>query len=80
MQSMKIGPPAQSLMNLPPNLGQSNNVHFDLPLPLRRYVKIVNMRRQHDASFKAGVALEVIKGEKTIAQISSEFGVHLITL
>ena len=35
-----------------------------------------NMRRNHDSAFKAKVALEAVKGEKTIAQISSEFGVH----
>jgi transposase-like protein len=34
------------------------------------------MRRHHDAAFKARVALETIKGEKTIAQIASEYGVH----
>jgi putative transposase len=37
---------------------------------------MVNMRRHHDAAFKAKVALEAIKGEKTMAQIASEFGVH----
>ena len=35
-----------------------------------------SMRRGHDAAFKAKVALEAVKGEKTIAQLSSEFGVH----
>ena len=35
-----------------------------------------SMRRHHDAAFKARVALETIKGEKTIAQIASEYGVH----
>ena len=35
-----------------------------------------NMRKVHDSAFKARVALEVIKGEKTLAQLSSEFGVH----
>jgi len=34
------------------------------------------MRRKHDASFKAKVALDTVKGEKTLAQLSSEFGVH----
>jgi putative transposase len=34
------------------------------------------MRRAHDGAFKAKVALESIKGEKTLAQLSSEFGVH----
>jgi transposase-like protein len=33
-------------------------------------------RKRYDASFKAKVALEAIKGERTIAEISSESGVH----
>lgn len=35
------------------------------------------MRKNHDGAFKAKVALEAIKGEKTLAQIASEFGVHV---
>ena len=35
-----------------------------------------NLRRQHSAVFKAKVALEAVKGEKSIAQLSSKFGVH----
>jgi len=34
------------------------------------------LRKRHDATFKAKVALEAAKGERTIAQLSSEFGVH----
>lgn len=34
------------------------------------------MRRQHDAAVKAKVALEAIKGEKTIAQIAGEYSIH----
>lgn len=34
------------------------------------------MRKSHDAAFKAKVALEAVKGEKTITQIASEYGVH----
>ena len=37
---------------------------------------MVNMRRQDDASIKAKVALEAVKGEKTLAQISSKYKVH----
>ncbi|MDD4239599.1 MAG: hypothetical protein PHT62_13770 [Desulfotomaculaceae bacterium] len=35
-----------------------------------------SMRRNHDGAFKARVALEAVKGEKTMAQLSSEYGVH----
>jgi hypothetical protein len=31
------------------------------------------MRRHHDAAIKAKVALEAIKGEKTIGQIAGEY-------
>ena len=34
------------------------------------------MRRVHPPSFKVNVALELIKGTETIAQICSRFGVH----
>jgi len=34
------------------------------------------MKRTHDAAFKAKVALEALKGEKTMAQLSSRYGVH----
>jgi len=37
---------------------------------------MVNMRRKHSEAFKAKVALEALKGQKTITQISSEFGIH----
>jgi transposase-like protein len=33
-------------------------------------------RRRHDPSFKARVALEALKGIKTIQQIGKEFDVH----
>jgi hypothetical protein len=33
-------------------------------------------RKQHSADFKAKVALEAIKGLKTINELSSEHGVH----
>ncbi len=32
------------------------------------------MRRQHDSAFKASVALEAIRGEKTIVQLSGDLG------
>jgi len=33
-------------------------------------------RKNYSPQFKAKVALEAIKGEKTISQIASEFGIH----
>ena len=37
---------------------------------------MVNFRKRHDGLFKAKVTLEALKGEKNIAQLSSEYGVH----
>jgi len=37
---------------------------------------MVNMRKRYDAAFRAKVALEAVKGEKTLAELSSTFGVH----
>ena len=34
------------------------------------------MKKSFDKEFKAKVAIEAIKGEKTIAQLASEFDVH----
>ncbi len=33
-------------------------------------------RRNHSAAFKAKVALAAIKGDKTIAELASEYEVH----
>ncbi len=33
-------------------------------------------RRRHDATFKARVALEALKGTKTVQQIAKEFDLH----
>ena len=37
---------------------------------------MVSMRKPYEASCKAKVALEAIKGEKTSAQLAGMFGVH----
>jgi len=34
------------------------------------------LRKNHNATFKARVALEAVKGEKTLAELSSEYAVH----
>ena len=33
-------------------------------------------RRVHDSAFKTKVVLEALKGAKTLAQLSTEFGIH----
>jgi transposase-like protein len=35
-----------------------------------------NKRRNHTAQFKAKVAIEAIKGDKTVSQLASEYEVH----
>ncbi|NLG17637.1 MAG: transposase [Fibrobacter sp.] len=35
-----------------------------------------SLRRNHDGAFKARVAIEAVKVEKTIAQLSGEYVVH----
>lgn len=34
------------------------------------------MRKKFEPAFKARVALEALKGEKTLAELSSQYGVH----
>jgi putative transposase len=38
------------------------------------------MRKHYTASFKAQVVLELLKEEKSISEIASEYGVHPIML
>jgi transposase-like protein len=33
-------------------------------------------RQQYEEAFKAKVGLEAVKGEKTVAQVTSESGIH----
>ena len=33
-------------------------------------------RRNHDAAFKARVALEALKGERPVSELAAEYGVH----
>jgi len=35
-----------------------------------------SIRKRYDVAFKAKVALETIKGQKTLAQIASEYSIH----
>lgn len=35
-----------------------------------------DIRKRYDARFKARVALEAIRGERTLAEIAGEYGVH----
>ena len=37
---------------------------------------MVNMRKSYDSKFQEQVALEAVKGEKTLAELCNEFGVH----
>ena len=37
-------------------------------------------RKQHSPAFKARVAIEAIRGEKTLSQLGSQFKVHPIQI
>lgn len=39
-------------------------------------IKLAMKRRQHTASLKAQVAMEVIQGRRTLSEIASEYGIH----
>ena len=38
----------------------------------------MSKRRNHDAAFKARVALEALKGERTVSDLATAYGVHLL--
>ena len=38
------------------------------------------LRRRHSSDFKAKVALEALKGQKTLNELASEFGVHPVQI
>ena len=40
----------------------------------------MTMRRQHSAEFKAKVALEALRGERTINELAAEYGVHPVQI
>jgi transposase len=45
-------------------------------IPRTQEQTMKNKRKRHDSQFKARVALEALKGLKTVQQIAKEFGIH----
>lgn len=41
---------------------------------------MAGVRRRHSSEFKARVALEALKGQKTLNELASEFGVHAVQI
>ena len=40
----------------------------------------MNKRKNYSGTFKAKVALEALRGEKTLSELSSQFGIHPILI
>jgi transposase len=40
----------------------------------------MSKRRNHDAAFKARVALEALKGERTVSELAAAYEVHRTTI
>jgi transposase-like protein len=51
-------------------------VNLESIVDRRRIDTMGDMRKRFSKAFKAKVAVEALKGEKTIAELSSEYGVH----
>jgi transposase len=49
---------------------------YPLNCPSFKGVKTMSTRKQHSAKFKAKVALEALKGLKTIGQLAQQYEVH----
>ena len=53
---------------------------MDVSLYIERKEKgrkwVTDIRKKYDAALKAKIALEAVKGDKTIREISSAYGVH----
>ena len=45
--------------------------------PCKREKEMRRIRRNHSLAFKSKVALAALKGDKTLAQLASEFDVHV---
>jgi transposase len=43
---------------------------------MAREQDMTRIRKKHNSSFKAKVALAAIRGDRTIAELANEFGVH----
>jgi transposase-like protein len=48
----------------------------ELELEGKERTEMSAIRKQHSGAFKAKVALEAIKGQRTISELASDYGVH----
>jgi len=47
---------------------------------MRKNETMTIQRRQHSGAFKAKIALEAIRGERTVNEIAADYGVHPVQI
>src|ERR1700734_2477417 len=78
MGNVKL-PAADRRHTSPPDFRPGNKLRFSAE-SLTKEKSMTTTRKQYSPKFKARVAIEAIRGEKTLSQLGSQFKVHPIQI